>query len=927
MISPQAAQLAGSGSTANMPPSLSSASQPPTRSQGRQSVSSPRVLSSRSNWRLLELLKIQNSPKASRSSSSSSKKSKHQPPQEKIPETIISKCICCDTIISYTPDVNKFRCAICQTKNESGPVKLVIDKNDDASGYPHLISYRYVRKMVDTCVNSGNSDAASDPGNGTGHKSIHELFEPLSLYILKAFSSQICLNHSFKLRSHSRRAHYSTSNLDANDIRHTFNLLAKLPSKRPLYNALYGANESLKKLNPKMYDDSRNMHWVLVLFEIPFLSRALISSSNKPTKPVKSMVDVPEIKALCYDILKRILGILAHSDCTISNNYIASWFSKLLEPEFISKVDLVNLYITFHLKKFYYMANNPSVMRQKSYGMLPLPTELTYNNPPSMSPNQSRGEYFDSSITKDDVEEINLMNAPILQISQSIKKASSQDIKIKIHLYGNDWHVRSAAQTLAILMKANSIRVKSKRLPINVFYNSLVDYVNIKLDFDSWQTSENSRKTPTTSSQPEIQTVIDYINGKQSTFNEAAVFSFCQYPYLISLGSKVSILEHEARRQMERKAEEAFINSLDKRVALDVYFKVRIRRSHVVQDSLNCIRSNSNNLKKSLRVQFINEPGIDAGGLKKEWFLLLTRALFSPATGMLYNVEDSNYQWFNISTIDNFETYYLFGSILGLAIYNSTILDLKFPLTLYELLINKPVGLSDYQELFPQSFQHLVKMREYTPKELAELDLYFEVSYHDTFKDTVVTKELIPNGGKVRVTVDNLEVFIGKYCHFFLIDAIKDRVESFVKGFHNVIGGNALSLFLAEEIRLLLCGSNEEQLDIEILKSVTKYTGWSNRDEAINDNVIIWFWEYLQSLTCKQQRKFLLFVTGSDRVPATGVQNLTFKISKTRNYDTNRLPVAHTCFNELEMYRYSSKEKLIMKLSQAVNESSGFGIK
>lgn len=890
-------------------------------------ASTPRMLSSKSSWRILELLKIQNSPKvASSSEKLSHKHSSHQKSQE----TIISRCICCDTVISYSPDVNKFRCAVCQTKNDSGPIKLIIGKHEDSSNYPHLISYRYVRKMVDTCVqnnSSSNADTASESGS-TGHKSMHELFEPLSLYLLKAFSSPICLNHSFRLRSHSKRAHYSTSNVDTNDIRHTFNLLTKLPSKRPLYNALYGANECLKKLNTNMFDDARYMHWILVLLEIPFLSRALIHTNSKKShnNHYKSMADVPEIRALSYELLKRILGVLAHSEGSNSNNYIASWFSKLPEPEFIAKVDLINLYITFHLKKFYYMTNNPGVMRRKSHGSSS-PMEITYNSPPSVSPIQSRQEYFDCSISKDEVEEINLLNAPLLQIGQSIKKTSSQDIKIKIHLYGNDWHLRTAGQTLAIFMKANSIRMKPTRLPINVFYNSLVDFVNIKLDFDSWQTNENSRKVPSTSSQPEIQTVIDYINGKQSPFREGATFFFCQYPHLISLGSKVSILEYEARRQMERKAEEAFINSLDKRVALDVYFRVRIRRSHIVQDSLNCIKMNSSNLKKSLRVQFINEPGVDAGGLKKEWFLLLTRSLFSPETGMLYNVEDSNYLWFNISTIENYETYYLFGSILGLAIYNSTILDLKFPLTLYKLLIDKPIGLSDYQELFPQSFQHLIKIRDYSAEELDDLDLYFEISYHDTFKNKVVSKELTPNGGNIKVSIDNREVYIGNYCHFFLIDAIKDKVESFVKGFHHVIGGNALSLFLAEEIQLLICGSDEEQFDIEILKSVTKYSGWSNREEAINDNIIVWFWEYLQGLTYQQQRRFLLFVTGSDRVPATGVQNLTFKISKTRNYDTQRLPVAHTCFNELEIYRYSTKDKMVSKINQAVNESSGFGIK
>lgn len=33
-------------------------------------------------------------------------------------------------------------------------------------------------------------------------------------------------------------------------------------------------------------------------------------------------------------------------------------------------------------------------------------------------------------------------------------------------------------------------------------------------------------------------------------------------------------------------------------------------------------------------MQFEDEPGVDAGGLEREWFLLVCRALFDPSTGL-----------------------------------------------------------------------------------------------------------------------------------------------------------------------------------------------------------------------------------------------------------------------------------------------------
>ena len=38
-------------------------------------------------------------------------------------------------------------------------------------------------------------------------------------------------------------------------------------------------------------------------------------------------------------------------------------------------------------------------------------------------------------------------------------------------------------------------------------------------------------------------------------------------------------------------------------------------------------------LKKKVKVKFAGEPGLDMGGLTKEWFLLLVRKIFQPEYG------------------------------------------------------------------------------------------------------------------------------------------------------------------------------------------------------------------------------------------------------------------------------------------------------
>ena len=329
-------------------------------------------------------------------------------------------------------------------------------------------------------------------------------------------------------------------------------------------------------------------------------------------------------------------------------------------------------------------------------------------------------------------------------------------------------------------------------------------------------------------------------------------------------------------------------------------------------------------MKKSLRVQFVNEPGVDAGGLKKDWFLNLTKVIFDPSAGMLTNVDESNLLWFNLVPVDNHEIYYLFGSILGLAIYNSTILDLRFPSAMYKLLLGHPVGFGDYQQLFPESAINLSKLLDYPPNVIESLGLTFEVNFKDLF-GRLRQKELVAGGSRRYVSDENKHEYVERYCQFFMYDGIANQVQLFVKGFSTVVSGNALSLFLPEEIELLLCGNDEGKLNVEILRSITKYVGFNG--EPNQSQLVTWFWEYANGLTYSQQKKLLRFVTGSDRVPATGLQNMAFKISMAGSRDTERLPIAHTCFNELALYNYKSKEKMVRKLNIAINESAGFGLK
>lgn len=301
----------------------------------------------------------------------------------------------------------------------------------------------------------------------------------------------------------------------------------------------------------------------------------------------------------------------------------------------------------------------------------------------------------------------------------------------------------------------------------------------------------------------------------------------------------------------------------------------------------------------------------------------------------------------------------------GLAIYNSTILDIAFPPFVFKKLLASTPGttnvtpstprlahsssLEDLAELHPTLAHGLSQLLEYTGDVqqtfcrdfVVEEDRYGESvqvrdwlrSHQIQYADLgLLQVPLLPGGEKMPVTNSNRREFVELYIHYLLDISVTRQYEPFKRGFFTVCGGNALSLFRPEEIELLIRGS-DEPLDIHSLRAVAVYEGWPQGRAPEQEPQAQWFWEAFESAEPAKQRKLLAFITGSDRIPAMGATNLVIKIQllepakRSGITDTERFPTARTCFNTLVLYPYRSRAQLEKKLWMAVSESEGFGLK
>lgn len=307
--------------------------------------------------------------------------------------------------------------------------------------------------------------------------------------------------------------------------------------------------------------------------------------------------------------------------------------------------------------------------------------------------------------------------------------------------------------------------------------------------------------------------------------------------------------------------------------------------------------------------------------------------------GMFTYDEDSRLCYFNTSSFETSDQFFLVGVVLGLAIYNSTILDIPFPhFAFRKLLAAGPNAAASWpSQAKPTMTYTLDDLAEFRPalanglQQLLEYDGDVENTYCRNFVADVerygqiVQVPLCLGGEKKTVTNSNRREFVDLYVRYLLDTSVSRQFEPFKRGFFTVCGGNALSLFRPEEIELLIRGS-DERLDVPSLQAVAIYDNWGVQNPAETEPVIIWFWRSFGSANPEDQRKLLGFITGSDRIPAMGPANLVIKLSCLGG-DSFRFPVARTCFNTLSLWRYDSYQKLERMLWRAVRDSEGFGLK
>ncbi|KKA27674.1 hypothetical protein TD95_002769 [Thielaviopsis punctulata] len=831
-------------------------------------------------------------------------------------------CMTCTAAMRWPSSANAFRCIGCLAINDVVPRQL--QQPEIPKAIP-TSTEAPVHKIPRKPVNVLPSAKAGEGQILTASRSPHIEWDSLRTWYMSVINVAENWQHMYS-RLEGAADPAVLASLDLVDFEKQL-----LVAQEHVQKALLKATEQLLKRPGKMLLSPDDIRFLIIVIENPLLGQepTCFSGALQPDQPKQHHNRfsselarggaIRPITGYHSGIIKRILGLLANS-APACHKHLIQWFARYPLERFVATKDMASRFLAYRLT------------RHKEKRRQPVADNFSKLVPELSTESPARAQAAIETMIATD--------------SSDWRRRQDNNHQLELaEVPRDDWQIVAAARVLSLLFRANDLRASKRSIydartksrgqfvPTSDFYISMLDLSDLVDDFNFW-------------------------DGRGSRF------SFCQFPFLISIGAKKQILEHDAKRQMSEIMRETILAGvLSNSRHHSEHMLLDVRRECIVEDSLkgisDAVSRGGRDLWKKLRIVFHGEEGLDYGGLKKEWFLQLVREVFNPDHGMFVYDDDSHYCYFNPFSLENPEQYYLVGVVLGLAIYNSTILDVAFPPFAFRKLLAPTLAdtvprlghsrppmtytLADLAEYRPQLAAGLQALLDYEGDDVEDVFCLNFVISLDRY-GTPILVPLCPGGADTPVTAANRHEYVDLYVRYMLDACVARQFEPFRRGFWTVCGrSSALSLCRPEEVELLIRGS-DETLDIESLQGVAIYENWDRmpditrsssssgqrhqyrRVQPEDEPVVRWFWQTFKEASPENQRKLLVFITGSDRIPAGGAASLSIKISCLGN-DVARFPIARTCFNTLALHRYHTREMLEAKLWTAVHESEGFGIK
>ena len=360
--------------------------------------------------------------------------------------------------------------------------------------------------------------------------------------------------------------------------------------------------------------------------------------------------------------------------------------------------------------------------------------------------------------------------------------------------------------------------------------------------------------------------------------------------------------------------------------------KLNINRENVLENSME--QFSKINPFKELKIIFLGEESQDAGGLIREWLTILFKTILDEKTELFERSDTDEIGYIIKQNLnpskDKLDKYFFIGRILAKALLENLTVNCCFNKVIYQLILGEKIQLNDLvfiDKPLYNSLKHLITMKNECEENIALCEIYFTYDYEGN-DGTHYQQDLIENGSDILVTKDNLDLYIDKRIEYYTKSQISG-IKQIISGINTIFPVEYLKIFTSDQLGLLINGT--PFIDTDDWRMNTQYKNYNDYD-----NVIINFWDIISNLSQEELSNFLLFCTGSSRVPIGGFKSLEsnrgqiskFEIVKTEYIaGSKNFLRAHTCFNRLDLPNFPDKNTLDEAIKFALeNEILGFGI-
>jgi len=386
---------------------------------------------------------------------------------------------------------------------------------------------------------------------------------------------------------------------------------------------------------------------------------------------------------------------------------------------------------------------------------------------------------------------------------------------------------------------------------------------------------------------------------------------FIQFPWLLKFEKKLEIFNMLLTREKESYSSSTL--------------KLVVRRKHIVKDSKRQFeifcdeRPYSRIAGMEIKVEFADEMGYDAGGLRNEWLTLTVKQLFDPQLGF-FKVSENGVSVQPdpaARVISGYQSYFHFaGCLVGYAIANKFQVPVNLTRSFLKLITEREIAVTDLADIDQQMMKSLDWILHNNIEGIIDQEFGYDV---DLYGDRYTLKLGEPDEQLGSVNEKNKKDYVKRLIYYRLVKEIEPQTQAFKQGFQRFINPAYLAYMPAAELDKLIAG--DPNIDLEEMKTYAKYEGGYSAESP----QIVWFWEILKTFDQENLAAVWFFASGMNRPGPGGFKDRPLTIVQIDDSEKS-LPKSHTCFSKIDIPLYSTKELLMEKLVLAISEGrEGFG--